>query len=76
VTPVSLSRAFRADEPNLFVSIAALVGYHLFGLRAGGAFETMGADAFIEALGELMVRTDAEIACGKDLSLPSLSTPT
>jgi AcrR family transcriptional regulator len=45
------------DEPVLFVSIAALAGYHLFGRMDGGTFQAMEPDAFIDTLARLMSGT-------------------
>lgn len=42
------------DEPVTVVSIAALLGYHLFGLLGDGPFQTIGQEDFIEALSRLM----------------------
>jgi AcrR family transcriptional regulator len=49
------------DEPVLFVSIAALAGYHLFRRMDGGAFQAMEPDAFIDTLARLMSGTGAGI---------------
>lgn len=45
------------DEPELVVSIAALLGYHLFELLEGAAFTSIGPDDFVEELSRLMTGT-------------------